>query len=342
MIRVLVVEDHPATANGLAGLVAAEADLDVAGVALTYADAERELANGPPDVVLCDIMLDGVDTGLDLLERHCETAPFVIISGYTFQAHHARAVRAGARAFLSKTCEPDDMIRAIRSAAAGRSEISIEVLQSAKTAPKRPSRREQQLLELVIEGAANDVIAERLALQVKTVEGMLHRLFDRYAMENRTQLARLAMRQGWLTSVDLLDGDAGCRRLLGRLSTKSLRRKPVKETAGLPADTSSLLRSGDRGPPPGSGGSNVRSDREVHWNRFRRWRGTHAALHLSAACDLRPSHSTRPSRSKRPSPLARSTRPNTHRHVVHRRVMAVPPAGRMTHRVAWRCAFSGS
>lgn len=202
MIRLLIVEDHPATARGLAEFVGAEADIDVVGVAMTHDDAEQQVIALSPDVVLCDIMLNGRDSGLDLLVRHSRRAAFVILTAYHFQAHHARAVDGGALAFLSKSDEPEAIIAAIRLAARGEVQFSADVMQSARTAPKPPSRRERELLVLVSEGAANEEIAERLVLHVKTVEGMLHRLFDRYAVENRTQLARLAMRQGWLTSED--------------------------------------------------------------------------------------------------------------------------------------------
>jgi DNA-binding NarL/FixJ family response regulator len=200
MIRLMLVEDHPAIGEGLAALLGAEPDIQVLAVATSVASAERLIDETRPDVVLCDVMIAGRDAGFDLCSRLGSRARFVMLTAYDYQGHHVRAIRVGAAAFLSKMSDAKTIAATVRRVHAGHRAFSIDILRSASQAPPAPTRRELQLLELLSEGATNDEIAAALGIRAKTVEGMLRRLFDRYAVDNRTQLARYAARQGWLQS----------------------------------------------------------------------------------------------------------------------------------------------
>ena len=200
MIRLVVIEDHPAIAEALAALLRQEEDLAVEHVLADPDTAAELLATTPPDVVLCDVMLGGRDAGFDLLTSVGGRSRFVMYSAYDFPSHHSKAIARGAYGFVSKLASAEDIVAAIRRAANGEKSFAPHVLRSARAAPPEPTRRELQLLELLAEGASNDELAARLDISPKTVEGTIRRLFDRYSVENRTQLARLAMRQGWLTS----------------------------------------------------------------------------------------------------------------------------------------------
>jgi DNA-binding NarL/FixJ family response regulator len=200
VIRLIVVEDHPAIGAGLAVLIGATPDIEVLGVAHDEPSADALIDRTAPDIVLCDVMLGGRDAGFDLLARHGTTTRFLLYSAFDYQAHHARAVKGGAAGFVSKMADADTIVRLIHRAAEGRSAFSGDVLESARDAPRPPTDREHELLTLLADGASNDDIAIALGVRVKTVEGMIRRLFDRYGLDNRTQLARYAMRQGWLTA----------------------------------------------------------------------------------------------------------------------------------------------
>ena len=202
MIRLLIVEDHPAMGEGLAALLAADPELEVVGLARDAATAEQLLADPLPDVVLCDVMLGGRDAGFDLLARQRERAAFLMYSAFDLQGYHAKAVSLGAAGFLSKTADPADILAAIHAVDEGRPAFSSRVLASAREAPRLPTRRELQLLRLLARGASNDEMAGALGIRVKTIEGMLRRLFDRYASANRTHLARYALEQGWVSLGD--------------------------------------------------------------------------------------------------------------------------------------------
>jgi DNA-binding NarL/FixJ family response regulator len=200
MIRLLLVEDHPAIADGVAGLLRAAGDIEVLGIAGEAAGAVALIERQRPDVVLCDVMLGERAGGLELLEADGRGARFLMYSAFDYPAHHRRAVACGAAGYVSKLADTDTLLRAIRRVAAGETAFPDDVLRSARLAPRTPTARELELLELLVGGASNDEMAARMDIRMKTVEGVIRRLFDRYDVGNRTQLARLAILQGWLTS----------------------------------------------------------------------------------------------------------------------------------------------
>jgi DNA-binding NarL/FixJ family response regulator len=200
VIRLVIVEDHPAIGAGLAALIGATPDIDVLGVAHDEAAADALIARTSPDVVLCDVMLGGRDGGFELLARHGTASRFLLYSAFDYQAHHARAVKGGAAGYVSKMADADTIVRLLHRVAEGRSGFSSDVLESARGEPRPPTEREHQLLALLAGGASNEDISRALGVRIKTVEGMIRRLFDRYGLDNRTQLARYAIGQGWLTS----------------------------------------------------------------------------------------------------------------------------------------------
>lgn len=188
--------------EGLAALLAADPSLEVVGLARDEPIAAALIGQAAPDVVLCDVMLGGRDAGFDLLAGHRDRCSFLMYSAFDLQGHHARAVALGAAGFLAKTADPPDILAAIHAVFEGRPAFSSRVLASAREAPRMPTRRELELLRLLARGASNDDMAEALGIRVKTVEGMLRRLFDRYECSNRTHLARYALEQGWVSLGD--------------------------------------------------------------------------------------------------------------------------------------------
>ena len=197
MIRVAIVEDHPAIAEGLAALIKGSPDVTVVGTAGDISSASTLIEHEEPDVVLCDIRLAGAGDGFDLVERHRSGPAFVILSAYWYPSYHVRAVESGAKGYLSKMATVDQIIGAVKAVAGGGTAFPPASRQAASDALRVPTPREIESLELVAEGMSNAEIAERLSLRVKTVESQLRRLFDRYDVPSRTALVRLAARQGW-------------------------------------------------------------------------------------------------------------------------------------------------
>jgi DNA-binding NarL/FixJ family response regulator len=199
-VRLIIVEDHAAIAHGLAALLGDTADIEVVGVSGDVAEASALIARLRPDVVLCDVMLRGRDSGFELLAAHGTETRFVMYSAFDLPSIHARALRRGAAGFVAKTAGADTVIEAIRCVAEGGEWFTPDVIASARGALRLPAPRELELLALVARGASNEAAAHELGISVKTVEGMLGRLFHRYDVDNRTQLTRIAIREGWLST----------------------------------------------------------------------------------------------------------------------------------------------
>ena len=199
MIRLLIVEDHPAIGAGLKALLDDEPDLQVVGTASDEHAATRVIESDGPDVVLCDVMLSGEDAGLSLLRRFGRpSTKFLMFSAYTYPDMHRSALDAGAAGYLAKTAPIEDIVHAIRTVAAGGKVFPPGTLRSARGARPRPSQRELEVITLIARGASNRDVARVQSVGIKTVESRLRRLFDRYAVANRTELARVAESEGWL------------------------------------------------------------------------------------------------------------------------------------------------
>jgi len=198
IIRVAIVDDHPALREGTAGLLAREPDLEVVDVVGTL-DEARALANSedPPHVLVLDIRLGG-ERGLDLLASPRVTErrrPAIVVwTAYDVPQYAAFAFRAGAAAFVVKTAPTSELIDAIRHAAAGRIHFTIR-----PDLGGRPlSGREREILSLLVDGLSNDEIAGTLGVITRTVEAHLTRLYENFDVHSRTELAARAAREGWL------------------------------------------------------------------------------------------------------------------------------------------------
>jgi DNA-binding NarL/FixJ family response regulator len=197
MIRVAIVEDHPAIADGLAALIQGSASVKVVGTAGDVRSASALIEKESPDVVLCDIRLSDGGDGFELVRDHPSGPAFIILSAYWYPSYHVRALELGAKGYLSKMASVDQIIGAVEAVAAGGTAFPPAARQAASDALRVPTPRELEILGLVAEGLSNAEIAEQLLLRVKTVESQLRRLFDRYDVASRTALVRLAARQGW-------------------------------------------------------------------------------------------------------------------------------------------------
>jgi DNA-binding NarL/FixJ family response regulator len=199
-IRLVIVEDHPALAEGLAALVRGESDVDLIGVAGDREAAADLITGKRPDVVLCDVVLNGERSGLRLLkELSGRPAPaFIMFSAYGYPDYYVTALEQGAAGYLLKMATIGEVMGAVRTVASGGRAFPTDVLRGARRARRRPTPRQREIIALVADGKTNEEIAAALSIHVKTVEGQLRRVFDRYDVANRTELARVAEREGWI------------------------------------------------------------------------------------------------------------------------------------------------
>jgi DNA-binding NarL/FixJ family response regulator len=197
MIRVAVVDDHPVLREGTARLLGTQPGLEVVGTAGSLAEAAELVATVPADVLLLDIRL-GTESGLSLMtELAPENRPaIVVVTAYDYPQYAEAALRLGASGFVLKTAPVSELVDAIQRAASGGLAFGVRPGRGRQVA--RLSERELDVVRLVVDGRSNDEIAARLGIGPKTVESHLRRLFERFDLASRTELATRALREGWL------------------------------------------------------------------------------------------------------------------------------------------------
>jgi DNA-binding NarL/FixJ family response regulator len=195
VIRVAVVDDHPLLREGTAALVDRQDDMEIAGVAGSLEELRPILEAGATDVLLLDLRL-GQESGFELLRSDVAMPAVVVVTSYDYPQYADAALRLGAAGFVVKTAPTAELLDAIRRAAAGG--LAFGVRPGGGVAL---SAREREVLQLVVHGASNDEIGSRLGISSRTVESHLRRLFERFDMASRTELAARALREGWLEEV---------------------------------------------------------------------------------------------------------------------------------------------
>lgn len=193
MIRVAVVDDHPLVREGTAALVSREDDMEIAAVAASLDELRPLLSSGSVDVLLLDLRL-GQESGFELLRNAAGPLPAVVVlTSYDYPQYADVALRLGASGFVVKTAPTDELLTAIRRAAAGGLQFGVQPGNGVAL-----SERERSVVQLVVDGASNDEIGGRLGISSRTVESHLRRLFERLRIASRTELAARALREGWL------------------------------------------------------------------------------------------------------------------------------------------------
>jgi len=201
-IRLGIVDDHPVVRDGTAGLFAAQPGMEVMGVGSTLEDARAMLAAAdPPDVLLLDIQL-GSDSGLTLLadgeggraDTGARRTAIVLLTAFDYPQYAAAALQLGAAGFVVKTAPLTELMAAVQAAATGR----LTFDERARGRVDRLTGRELEIARLATAGRSNDEIGRALGIATKTVEAHLGRLYARFDVASRTELAARAVREGWL------------------------------------------------------------------------------------------------------------------------------------------------
>jgi DNA-binding NarL/FixJ family response regulator len=196
MIAVLIVDDHHLVRAGLATLLRAAVDIDVVGEAADGAEALEIARATTPDVVLMDIsmpVVDGVAATRNVLADLPDTR-VIALTSFSDQARVRDTIAAGAIGYLIKDCAPDELLSAIRSAAAGHAPLDPRA--AGALLPNRLSNiadelsgREREVLQLVAKGLANKQIARSLGITEHTVKVHLGSVFRRLGVGDRTSAA---------------------------------------------------------------------------------------------------------------------------------------------------------
>jgi len=204
VIRVVVADDHGVLRDGLAGVIAEQADMQVVATASDGAQAVEACRTATPDVVLMDLempVLDGIEATRQILAEGSTTAVLVLTS-FSDRQRITGALQAGAVGYLLKDASADEVVRGIRTAAGGGSPLDPRAARSlldAQTAPdplERISPREREVLGLLLDGMPNKLIARQLGISEKTVKAHLTSIFRQIGVTDRVQAILWVERHG--------------------------------------------------------------------------------------------------------------------------------------------------
>jgi DNA-binding NarL/FixJ family response regulator len=204
VIRVMIVDDHAVVRSGLRSLLETAEDIDVVGAAADGSEAIELVAGAAPDVVLMDLSMpgvDGVEATATITQAYPEVA-VVVLTSFSEPSRITAALEAGAIGYQLKDAAPDDLIAAVRAAAAGgapldprAARVLLDRRPPAAQGMAALSSREQEVLQLVTSGLANKQIARRLGIAERTVKAHLTNIFGRIGVTDRTQAALWAQEQ---------------------------------------------------------------------------------------------------------------------------------------------------
>lgn len=214
-IKILVVDDHPLFRTGVVYMLDAQPDMEVVGEA---GDGNQALACARelmPDLILMDVTMPGCD-GLDATRRIMREMPYSCIVMLTVSDDDSNlfeAIKWGARGYLLKNLEPEDLAQMIRGAIKGEASISRTMASRILKEYGRLARhdhppsvadlspREKQVLKLVAQGKTNREIASALVITEHTVKNHLRNILEKLHVRNRVEAATLAVREGLMEDV---------------------------------------------------------------------------------------------------------------------------------------------
>ncbi len=204
-IRVVIADDHPVMRDGIRNLLDKAIDIEVAGEAGDGVEALRLVEELDPDVLLLDMELPGLK-GVEVAQRlqaAGATVRILALSAYDDQEYIRGLLASGAAGYLLKEEIPETIVEAIRGVARGeRGWVSRQVAAQMATWTQQETgstaltRREMDVLRLVVEGKTNQEIALALGISDKTVEKHLEGVFAKLGVASRVEAAVHAVREG--------------------------------------------------------------------------------------------------------------------------------------------------
>ncbi len=213
-VKVLVVDDHTLFRRGIAAVLANQENLEVVGEALDGLEAIEKTKEIVPDVVLMDLNMPRC-SGLEAIQALQTEMPQVNVLVLTVSDKEAdlfAAIKFGARGYILKNTEPDELIHAILHIAQGGVIVSplmattlLTEFKDLSTGVERESipgveadlsPREGEVLQLVAQGATNKKIADSLFISENTVKTHLRNIMEKLHLANRSQAAAYAVKRG--------------------------------------------------------------------------------------------------------------------------------------------------
>ena len=210
-LRILLADDHVTVRHGLRLLIEAQPDMKVISEASDGKEAMQKALASKPDVIVMDISMPGMN-GLEAtraLKQKQSNVIIVTLTRHGDDAYVQELLRAGVAGYVLKQSAPNELIQAIRAAAAGgqyidstlTSRMTARLLGRADKANKPAAElteRESGVLRLIAAGYSNKEIAGQLSLSVKTVEAHKANAMRKLGLRGRIDIVKYAVLQGWL------------------------------------------------------------------------------------------------------------------------------------------------
>lgn len=207
-VKVLLVDDHEMVRIGLAAVLGTEDGIEVVGEAGSGEEGVRLAVEYEPDVILMDLVMegmDGIETTRQVLKQHPQ-CKVIVLTSYLDDEKMYPVIEAGAFSYLLKTSRAAEIADAIRAAARGQSVLESQVAskmmdrfrKSRTEAPAHAdlTEREMEVLRLLAQGKSNQDIADDLIIGIKTVKFHVTNLLAKLGVEDRTQAAIYAYKNG--------------------------------------------------------------------------------------------------------------------------------------------------
>jgi DNA-binding NarL/FixJ family response regulator len=209
-IRVLVVDDDALVRAGLSMVLAGAEDIVIVGEAVDGSEVAHAVGEHQPDVVLMDIRMPGMDglAATELLRAQPDAPEVIVLTTFDADEYVLRALRAGAGGFLLKHTPPAEIIRAVRTVAAGEPMLSPTITRRligyvtdseggdrqhhAREQLDRLTEREREVAVAIGHGKSNAEISRELYMSVATVKAHVSHMLEKLELNNRVQIALLA------------------------------------------------------------------------------------------------------------------------------------------------------
>jgi DNA-binding NarL/FixJ family response regulator len=199
-ISVLSVDDHPLLREGVATLIATQADMRLVAEASNGHEGVEAFRRHRPDVTLMDLQMprmSGIDAMI-IIRSECPEARIIVLTTYAGDALARRALQAGAHAYVLKSLVRKDLLNTIRTVHAGQRRVDPEIAAqlAEHTADDTLTPREIEVLAQIAAGNSNKRIADRLAITEETVKGHVRNILSKLGAGDRTHAVTSALRRG--------------------------------------------------------------------------------------------------------------------------------------------------
>jgi DNA-binding NarL/FixJ family response regulator len=205
-MRILIVDDHPITRDGLRTALSLTDEVEVVGEASSGEEAIKVVEDTTPDVIFMDVRMpgmNGIQATRVIRERHPETK-VILFTVDESRASISEAIQAGVSGYLLKDVGVAELVNAARLAMQGKAVIHpsltqafIEEVRLVDRKPEAPlSPREIEILQQVAYGATTKEVADELGISFHTVKTHLERIFEKLGANDRAQAVAIAIRQG--------------------------------------------------------------------------------------------------------------------------------------------------